>query len=168
MNIVFQRVSGNLLIEDQRAIVVLDDSASSVQLCLGLLEEESNSVILPESLLDDWGHEIASERIYHWMWENGDQFPRAEIFGQDLLGKPIQRFLREIDLIAKFPCLAHAHDQGVPSKWLRVGAIIIRESKGKDLHKIRQPAGIDFPLSHADVAWWQSYELPSDLFKILV
>lgn len=167
MSVISQKINGLLLYKDDVAAVFLDDSASAVTLALGLYEKDSDAVILPESILDDWGHEISPSSLYEWLQENGDQFPRAEVFGQDLEGKTIQRFLREIELVGKFPCFAYKPDKKCTKQWIRMRAIIILNTKIVDVQNIQRPQDIDSLLAIAKVSWWASPEPPDDLGKII-
>ena len=65
----------------ERALILLDESADKCYLAFTFLEQGTEREIFPESLLDDWGHEIKTLALYDWVLENGLHFPRAEIFG---------------------------------------------------------------------------------------
>lgn len=80
--------------------------------------------LLPAFLLDDWGREQRRLSLLHWVYENGDHFPRAEIFG--FWHKPgdgwveTQLFVRDLDLMSRWPVFAFSDPFAPPSQGVPV------------------------------------------------
>ena len=111
--------------------------------------------IFPSFILDDWGREIRSLKLYDWVRENGQRFPRAEIFGFERDGRETQCFLRELELYARLPCYAYrTADQPITGGLLLKGILLPNDSVQTPL-RIDTPAGIERPLRAARVTWWQ-------------
>ncbi|MCA9982085.1 MAG: hypothetical protein KDD89_14675, partial [Anaerolineales bacterium] len=53
----------------------------AVFLRYALTEMGTERPIFPAVVLDDWGRENKQLGLYHWIREEGDMFPRAEVFG---------------------------------------------------------------------------------------
>lgn len=150
-----QRINGKLIDAGDRAVLLLDDQAQPVYLCYTLIVRESDDEIFPESLLDDWGYEIKSLHLYEWIQENGLQFPRAEIFGFDATGKRKQCFLRELDLMARYPCYAFEDIRTPIANGIIIEAILIPNRQTIQPKRIKRPLEIEGPLQDALVSWWQ-------------
>lgn len=62
--------------------------------------------LIPSFVIDDRGNEIHRLRLMEWVYEKGDIYPRAEIFGYELNRAnewvETQAFLREIELSLRF------------------------------------------------------------------
>jgi hypothetical protein len=115
--------------------------------------------IFPSFILDDWGREIRSLKLYEWVRENGQRFPRAEIFGFEQDGRETQCFLRELELYARLPCYAYrTADQPVAEGRL-LNSILLPHDSAQTPLRIEKPAGIERPLRAARVTWWQ---IPTD------
>lgn len=154
-----QRINAKLIKVGDRAVLLLDDQTLPVYLCYALIVRESEVEIYPESLLDDWGHEIKSLYLYEWIQENGLLFPRAEIFGFDSSGKRKQCFLRELDLMARYPCYALEGIRTPLSAGVFIEAILIPSRHIIQPKRIKRPHEIEGPLRDALVSWWQ---VPAD------
>ena len=96
--------------------------------------------IFPASLLDDWGTEIRGAKLYDWVRENGEHFPRAEMFGVDDNGRFTQEFIRGFELYFRFPCYLHQTDDRPLVNTIILPATMRR----KDL---------PYPLRRAKVTW---------------
>lgn len=151
-----QRIKARVINTGDRAMLLLDNQAQPVYLCYALVIRDSEVEILPESLLDDWGHEINSLYLFEWIQENGLQFPRAEIFGFDSTGKHMQCFLRELDLTALYPCYAFESIQTPISSGVLIDAILIPNHRIFQPRRINRPQDIEEPMKNARVNWWQS------------
>ncbi|MGH2538744.1 MAG: hypothetical protein ACRDHL_15250, partial [Candidatus Promineifilaceae bacterium] len=101
-----QRLGGYLLRGSAGAALILDEGGPAVMVSYALPLLDSGQ-ILPELVLDDWGREIKGLALYAWLREQGQRFPRAEVFGFDSQGDALQCFVREIDLTAGLPLYAH-------------------------------------------------------------
>ena len=62
--------------------------------------------LIPSFVMDDRGNELKTLRLMEWVYEKGDLYPRAEIFGYELNRADewieTQVFLREIELSMRF------------------------------------------------------------------
>ena len=148
------RVTGKLFSDGERAALLLTDGGRRFNLRLGLVLHGSEEHFLPETLLDDWGHEIGGAELYHWVKENGPHFPRAELFGQDPSGQPQQCFVRDLDPTAKYICYIIHHDTGAVDHAIRIDAIILPIENTSQRRLNLVPAHIPFPMRQADVVWW--------------
>lgn len=160
MQAVKQRVAGDLLVEGKKAGLVLRDlkppaaADNLIYLRYAFVTRGPGDHIFPAFILDDWGKEIGSLRLYRWVRDNGERFPRGEIFGFEQDGRSTQAFLREIELYARYPCYAYtAVDQPVNEGAL-LSSILIADESVDALQQIKRPAEIKLPLSAARVTWW--------------
>lgn len=154
-----QQINGKIIFIEDQAVLWLDDQSNPVYLRYALIVRESEMEIFPESLLDDWGHEIKSLDLYEWIQENGYQFPRAEIFCFDRMGKRRQFFLRELDLMAPYPCYAFESSQTPITKGVPVKAILIPNRQINQPKPVNPPPEIEGPMRNALVSWWH---VPTD------
>jgi hypothetical protein len=163
---VAQKVSGRLFWENEvkrngRTALLLTnpkpdrDAADLLYLRFAFVIMGTEAPLFPSFLIDDWGGEVRGAAIYTWVKENGNQFPRAEIFGFDGLGNEVQRFVRELELFAKLPCTAYP-DRDVPlTDGIPIYAILLPDEAISEPTKIKRPSGLKRPLSAARVTWWQ-------------
>jgi hypothetical protein len=156
---IWQQINGKLIFVGDQAVLWLDNQSKPVFLRYALRVRETEVEIFPESLLDDWGHEIKSLDLYDWIQENGFQFPRAEIFGFDRMGKRRQFFLRELDLMARYPCYAFESSQTPITKGVLVRANLIPNRHINQPKPIKRPPEIEGPMRNALVSWWH---VPAD------
>jgi hypothetical protein len=155
MAVPLQIVYGRTVIDDERALLLLDDSRE-VYLRFAFVELNSGAHVFPELILDDWGKEIRNFQIYHWLGENGIYFPRAELFGYGPDDKPVQRFIRELDLTRRFPCYVY-HNRSDPLSEgiiIREGVMATSGSRVPDL--ISTPANLSELLKGAAIRWWSA------------
>jgi hypothetical protein len=110
--------------------------------------------IFPALVMDDWGNEIRSLRLYEWVRENGDRFPRGEIFGFEQDGRDTQVFLREMEIHARLPCYAYTNDSDPVTEGLLLQAILLEDEGTTEPTRIKRPADLRLPLSAARVSWW--------------
>ena len=154
MSVHKQKINGDLLTDGERATILLDESGETIFLRFALVDQAASNHLLPEVLLDDWGSEIRGPAIYEWIEENGLYFPRAEVFGFDLNGREKQFFIREIDLMVRYPCYAYSPpDLGLSAGRL-IEAILMPGEKGGQSQRIKRPAGIEGPLVNSALSWW--------------
>ncbi len=147
-------IVGRLLVDDQGAAFLLQRGGRAYAMRLGFILRGSEEVILPDSLLDDWGHEIVSRALYSWVSENGLHFPRAEIFGFDPAGRRQQCFMREVDLPAGYASYVFETAAAPIDTGRRLSAIFIPGATGAEPKRISTPTSIAAPLSKAAVRWW--------------
>ncbi|MFO7661951.1 MAG: hypothetical protein R6X18_05095 [Chloroflexota bacterium] len=152
-----QRVPGVLIADGELTALMLghEQSPQSVDLAFALVTQGVESHILPSLLLDDWGNEIKELKLYQWIHENGDRFPRAEVFGMDPAGNAIQYFLRDIDLVARFPVYALLSEDSSGTSALPLRAILLEEAGLVSPQSAEPPPGTSFPLRKGQVEWWK-------------
>ncbi len=143
-----------VMIADKHAIL-LEAEASPIWVSFAFVERESEELILPESLLDDWGREIKSFAVYQWIKENGQQFPRAEIFGYRSNGDRVQRFLREIDLTAAYRCFAKRRSEESLASMSLVELVLIQDETNGPIGRISPPHNLPYPLPQINADWWK-------------
>ena len=120
--------------------------------------------LFPGFLIDDWGGEVRSLPLYRWVQENGNQFPRAEIFGFERNGTSVQYFVRELELYAKLPCYVYPNRQTLLADGVLLDAILLPESTISQPEKIKRPSHLRRPLAAARVTWWH---VPATLTRFL-
>ena len=140
----------------ERAALLLDPAADILFLRFAFVERSYEQTIFPESVLDDWGHEIASLALYQWVFENGDRFPRAEVFGFAPDGGDRQCFVRELDLTRGLACYAYVRSDLPLVEGSLVEAVLVFDSQSDVPRQISRPANVAAPLSRAKVAWWST------------
>ncbi len=163
MRAVGQRVVGKLQRQGNRTGLILNalkpnkEAANLITLRYAFIIRGpgDGAHIFPALILDDWGREIRSLQLYRWVRENGDQFPRAEIFGFEQDGRETQCFLREIELYARYPCYAFdQQERSVPEGHL-VEAILLPDDSTKTPLRVAKPEEVQGPLRSARVTWWR-------------
>jgi len=146
------RTTGKLNRTGEGMTLLLTQEGKQYILRLAFVLRGTEERILPESLLDDWGHEISGFELYKWVKENATHFPRAELFGRDIDGRPQQCFIRELDLTAGFTLYAYEGDDAPLSSGERIHAILLfGEETERQL--TAPPERISFPLREAAVEW---------------
>lgn len=167
MQAVGHRIGGVLLSEAERTAVFVhsfepvEAAEETLFLRYALVTQGPEDHIFPALLLDDWGREIGGLRLYEWIQENGEQFPRAEVFGFEADGRETQLFLRELELYARLPCYAYpAREVGVADGTL-VEAMLMPVPDLKAPRRADAPEDAPPPLRAARVTWWQVPPDPS-------
>lgn len=163
MQAVGQRISGKLLEHDKEyGLVVFDlkpEQAAQNTLLLRYAfvtrGRSGGDHIFPAFILDDWGRELRSLKLYQWVRKNGERFPRAEIFGYEQDGRETQCFVRELELYATFPCYVFLKPEQPVSDGRLISAIFLPDVSAKDVRKIDKPSDIRRPLRSARVTWWE-------------
>jgi hypothetical protein len=148
------RAAGKLFSRGERTAMLFAGGERHLTLRLGFVLQGTEDILLPDSLLDDWGHEISTVDLYQWIRDNGPHFPRAEVFGFDLLGLSQQCFIRELDLTAKFACYVYEGAKAPIKSGLPLTDIILSVSESGPSCQVEAPATIAFPLSAASIVWW--------------
>ncbi len=110
--------------------------------------------IFPAFILDDWGKEQRGLRLYQWVAEFGEQFPRGEIFGFEQDGAETQCFLRALELYAKYPLYVYTDRKQPVAAGTLVEAILLPDATVRESVRGRRPLA-QRPLSHARVSWWR-------------
>lgn len=169
MKIVRQKIRGSVVERGEKVAVLMepesDSEGPSVWLTFALVTMGKEEHILPGLVLDDWGNEISSLNLYSWLRENGDCFPRAEVFGTDIAGVPLQIFVRALELFASYPLyVSHQAQDGL----VRAHTIIVAEGSAISPERIPVPDSVSLPLREARVEWWRAdVDQPSQLDLIL-
>ncbi len=148
-------ISGTYIVEIDYSILFLHGSGMQCFLAFAIPIRGSEQLLFPESLLDDWGHEFNSLRLYPWLKENGSDFPRAEIFGHDQSGNTTQAFVREIDLMSNYPCFHFENGDDPIASGNPVTDIVIAAPGILKPERIDGSQLFDPPLGKALVRWWQ-------------
>jgi hypothetical protein len=154
-------VGGTLLREHGRAALLLrtrapeGDDPDRRSLLFALLTRGPGDHIFPAFLLDDWGNEVRGLKLYDWIDESGERFPRAEVFGFDRDGSETQVFLRHLELYARLPCYTLEHAGAPVEEAVLLEAILLPDAEAQTAHRIEQPADLTRPLSAARVSWWR-------------
>ena len=161
-NLATQRVQGMVWQEGETAVLHLlndapDKEATDHNLFLRypLLQRGTEALLFPAFLLDDWGNEVRGMKLYEWIREFGEQFPRAEIFGLTQFGQETQLFMRDVELYAKLPCYAWQNRKADVETGILVNGVLLPTKGATDVVRIKRPAGIKRPLRSARLSWWQ-------------
>jgi hypothetical protein len=169
MRPVSQPVAGEILSHGKVAALVLRDLAppanaeNVVILRFALVTRGPGDHIFPAFVLDDWGNEIGSLKLYRWIREHGERFPRGEIFGYERDGRDTQAFLREIELHARLPCYAYSGPDAEIDEGQLLTSILIPQANLSAPRQIQPPEDIKGPLKFARVVWWQIPTAVTDL-----
>lgn len=158
-----QHVHGKLFQANGRSALLLldpeptEETAVSLTLRYAVVVMGPEDHVFPGILLDDWGHEIHGLAIYDFVRDQGDQFPRAEIFGFDPDGSETQLFLRSLELYQRWPCYVYPSPatplaEGVPLHAVLLPTVGV--TRPEPLAK-PDPERVKRPLRGARVRWWQ-------------
>ncbi|MEZ4516484.1 MAG: hypothetical protein R3C44_06490 [Chloroflexota bacterium] len=101
--------------------------------------------VFPCSVIDDWGKEMTGLRVYEWLREYGERFPRADIFAVGKEGDERQHFLREFDLYARYPVYALPTRTSPVTDGVRVQAVLTSNAAIVSPQRIKRPATIKGP-----------------------
>ncbi len=159
-----QRVSGRLLEEaggsGRLALMLMNpkpapDTADLLILRFAFVLMGTEAHFFPSFLIDDWGGEVRGLALYEWVRENGNRFPRAEIFGFDRQGTSEQYFVRELELYAKLPAYVFPDRNTSLAKGKLLSAILLPDASVSAPTKIKRPSQLKRPFASARVTWWQ-------------
>jgi hypothetical protein len=159
-----QRVSGRLLKEvggDGRFALLLTnpkpepDAADVLIVRFALVLMGTEAHLFPSFLIDDWDGEVRGLALYEWVRENGNQFPRAEIFGFNQYGTSVQYFLRELELYTKLPAYVYPDRETSLEDGKLLSAILLPDEAVSEPTKIKRPSQLKRPFASARVTWWQ-------------
>ena len=154
------RVGGELLAQDKTYALVLRtwqpdaEDLDLVYLRFPFLTRGPGDAIFPAVVVDDWGREMRSLSLYKWVRENGDRFPRSEIFGYEADGRETQVFLREMELLGRLPCYAYAAADAAVTDGHLINAVLMEQPGAETVVRIKRPQDLSLPLSAARVSWW--------------
>jgi hypothetical protein len=158
-----QHVHGKIITENGRSALLLYDAEpetkteDSLYLRFALVIMGPEDHVMPAILLDDWGKEIRGLKIYEFLNEFGDQFPRAEIFGFDMDGSETQLFARSLELYSRLPCYAYTDFNAPLDEGVLLEAILLPDEKADRAESLEnaKESGMKRPLRSAQVSWWQ-------------
>lgn len=154
--IIKEVVRGELVPFEDGLALRLDnhDGTETVYLAYALVTQGPGLRVLPSVLLDDWGAEIGGLQLYQWIEENGLRFPRAEVFGKDPSGSPVQYFIRDLELFGKYPVYAFSAEDAPDATGVQVDTVLIMRDGNDAPEPIEPPDDIGTPLRRAKVQWW--------------
>jgi len=158
---VIKRVAGQILVRNNftallvRAFQPESGANDLIYLRFTLVIRGSGDHIFPSFILDDWGREIRGLKLYAWLRENGERFPRGEVFGFEQDGRETQCFLREVELYARLPTYAYQHETQTVNDGMLLKGILLTDQSVVLPRRIDKPPDIRQPLKSALVNWWQ-------------
>ncbi len=154
-------VEGETADSDEGLVLLLHWSNSELNrpnpvfLRLAFVTRGTGGNVFPAFVLDDWGREVRGIKLYEWVKANGEQFPRAEIFGYEEDGRETQCFLRELELYARLPAYLYKDKTQSVQEGTIIHSILLPANSIDTPNKITKPSEINFPLRAAHVNWWQ-------------
>ena len=140
--------------EDGTTGLLLTEAGGRVYVRYGLVILGTERVVFPALALDDWGHERKTLDLYRWIFEEGQRFPRAEVFGYAENGRETQIFLRDLEIFMKYPCYAYDSRKAPVAEGQRVDVILVPDGRGAErTGTMEAPPEMAWPLRHAAVRW---------------
>ena len=157
MRAIKQKFHGKLYRHHDQTVLLLESEATAppVYLRYALTQMGTEAPLFPASLLDDWGNEIKKLKLYQWVRQNGNAFPRAEVFGFDRDGRETQRFLRELELYARYPCYAYLSAKAPVNEGWLLNRIMVPTPGVVTPQSMKRPDELSGPIRRAQVSWWQ-------------
>lgn len=158
LRVLQQRVSGvlkgnGLLLLEEPIPAEIEALATPLYLRYALVTHGKEEHIFPAFLLDDWGNEKRGLGVYQWIREEGNLFPRAELFAVNLQGEEEQLFLRELELYVSLPCYLYRTKEEPVSAGTLLKTIYLPHPTALTPQPIPCPAHIKPPLQYARVQW---------------
>ncbi len=115
-------------------------------------------LVFPGLVLKDYGEEVRKLKLYDWLRDNGDYYPRSEVFGYlQSTGEETQHFVREIELHYKYPVFAYPSLETPLQEGVPLDAIVLVSDSAENTSpsKIKRPPATKAPLRRSTVKWWQ-------------
>ena len=158
-----QHIHGKLITENGRSALLLLDAEptaktdDSLYLRYAIVVRGPEDHVLPAILLDDWGKETRGLKIYEFLREHGDEFPRAEIFGFDMDGSETQLFVRSLELYSRLPVYAYTNVNVPLADGVLLDAILLPDAETDRVVRLEKAkdSGVKRPLRSAQVSWWR-------------
>lgn len=148
-----QRLEGALLEREDGSVgLLLAEGAGPVHARYGLVVLGTERVVFPALALDDWGHERKTMGLYRWIYEEGQRFPRAEVFGFTEQGRETQIFLRDLEIFMRYPLFVYESGKAPVEDGRRVEVVMVA-GEGETGRLEGAPPEIGWPLRHAAVRW---------------
>ena len=114
--------------------------------------------LIPSFVIDDRGNEIHRLRLMEWVYEKGDIYPRAEIFGYELNHAKewieTQVFLREIELSLRFYTWV-IDDLAAPPAGKMVHRLAVFDDGVSVPTKAPRPDDWLLPLKRSQASFWK-------------
>lgn len=149
-----QPIKGTLYRRDEAIGLLLAETESSLHLRFAFIVQGTEKLIFPAVVLDDWGRERNTLSLYRWVYEEGQRFPRAEVFGFTHSGRKTQIFLRDLEIFFKYPCYVYPGRNTPVSDGLRLDVVFLpAEEKLAAPAERDVPPDLKWPLRHAAVTW---------------
>ena len=157
-----QRIQGKLLQENGRFALLLtnpkpdQDADDLLYVGYALVTLGREDPIFPSFVLDDWGNEIRGVKLFEWIRENGNEFPRAEIFGFEKDGSETQVFARALELYVALPCTVYDSRTAPVTEGHLLKVILLPDASVTAPQRIERPSSdmLERPLRSARVQWW--------------
>ena len=145
-----------------------NEPVPTVYLRYALTEMGTERPVFPAVVLDDWGKERKGLGLYRWIREEGDMFPRAEVFGYTAVWQEEQIFLRDLELHVRYPVLLYptAETPQEEGRWLRHVVVVNTAVDTPTAYPQPTPEKWPFPLHLAKVTWWQIPPNALETFRI--
>ena len=112
------------------------------------------SLFFPAFLLDDWGNEIKGLKLYRWLREEGNEFPRAEVFGFGHNGEKQQRFARELEIYDTPRCVAFESREAALESGYPISRVLRWAEKGEPAGSTQRPTERGLPMKRAKLPWF--------------
>lgn len=139
---------------ERLALLTGEETAPAVHLRYAFLLQRSEIPIFPALLIDDWGQERRDLSLYRWVHDEGQRFPRSEIFGFERDGSETQVFLRALEIFMKLPCFVYPRRATPVGEGQRLHYVFLADSLHDGLPaRAAIPATTGWPLRHAAVRW---------------
>lgn len=176
MRSIRQKALGKLFVENGRGVLWKSEDETPIggvtptlyYLRYALTVRGPEFLVFPAFVLDDNGTEIRKLRLYDWLRNEGDYFPRADLFGYlQENGKETQHFVRELEIHYKYPVFAYPSletplEDGIPLEAIVLASDDAQVTKAS---KIKRPVGTRAPLRRATIQWWQIPTNTLETFK---
>ena len=143
--------------EDGTAGLLLEEGGGRIYVRYGMVVLGTDRMVFPALALDDWGNERKTLDLYRWIYEEGQRFPRAEVFGYTAGGRETQIFLRDLEIFMKYPLFAYESGKAPVEAGRRVEVVFLPDKAGSGSAG-EVPPEIGWPLRHAAVRWERAEE----------
>lgn len=153
MQALTQRATGTFCTRDDGNGLLLQEGGDRLFLRFALVVRGSERHVFPALLLDDWGRERKSLDLYRWIYEEGQRFPRAELFGFDDRGRKTQRFLRDLEIFFPYPCYLYPTSAAPLEEGTLLDTFFLPDPDLDVPREIAIPQEAPWPLRHAAVQW---------------
>lgn len=156
MTPISQQLNGELFRKNEIVALLLDPATGPLFLRYALVTQGIQEHIFPATLLDDWGIEHNTLELYRWIYDQGQRFPRAEVFGFEVTGEATQVFLRALEIYDRLPVYVYSRSDSPIPVGVQVKHIFLPDTglQGRPSSE-DVPTSVDPPLRRAAVRWWR-------------